>query len=118
MRGLLFLLIASSALATEPPRTMRVDFFHTGNTTREIFALDKVVVEPLPWPGRLDKGIDDLNLGNWFFEVADKATKKVLYSRGFDNIFGEWVTTAEAKTIWMCWDCARIGTTRINSCQM
>lgn len=100
MRTLLVLaLLTSASLAADPPRTFRVDFYHTGNATQELFSLDKVVVEPLPWPGRLDKAIDDLNLGNWFFEVADKESKKVLFSRGFDNVYGEWVTTAEAKTM-------------------
>jgi IgA Peptidase M64/Peptidase M64 N-terminus len=91
-------LFLTPVIAADPPRTMRLDFYHTGNATQELFALDRVVVEPLPWPGRTDKAIDDLNLGNFLFEVTDVATKKVLYSRGFDSIYGEWVTTAEAKT--------------------
>jgi Peptidase M64 N-terminus len=99
MRAILSLcLFLTPVIAAEPPRTMRLDFYHTGNATQELFALDKVILEPLPWPGRPDKAIDDLNLGNFLFEVADVASKKVLYSRGFDSIYGEWVTTAEART--------------------
>ena len=33
----------------------------------------------------------------YFFEVRDKSTNRVLYSRGFASIFGEWETTEEAK---------------------
>ncbi|HVK10487.1 MAG TPA: IgA Peptidase M64 [Gemmataceae bacterium] len=98
MRTLLLMALATPLLAADPPRTMRLDFYHTGNATTEIYAVDKVVVEPLPWPGNPARPIDPLNLGDYFFEVADAASKKVLYSRGFSSIYGEWVTTAEAKT--------------------
>ena len=37
--------------AAQPPPTMRVDYFHSGNANEERFSLDRIVVEPLPWPG-------------------------------------------------------------------
>src|SRR5262247_3762904 len=77
---------------------MRVDYYHTGNATEERFSLDRVVVEPLPWPGNPARPLDDTNRGKYFFEVADRASGKLLYSRGFASIFGEWETTGEAKT--------------------
>jgi hypothetical protein len=98
MRTFVLLLALPPLLpAADPPRTMRLDFYHTGNATQELFAVDQVAVEPLPWPGNLAKPVDLLNLGDYFFEVADAGSKKVLYSRGFSSIYGEWVTTAEAK---------------------
>jgi IgA Peptidase M64/Peptidase M64 N-terminus len=97
MRILFLLALAPSLLAADPPRTMRLDFYHTGNAAQELLTVDKVVVEPLPWPGNPARPIDALNLGDYFFEVADAASKKVLYSRGFSSIYGEWVSTAEAK---------------------
>ena len=30
--------------------TLRVDYFHTGGKGAEIFGVDRVVAEPLPWP--------------------------------------------------------------------
>lgn len=82
----------------EPPRTLRVDYYHTGgNGGSETFAVDRVVVEPAPWPGNPARLIDDTNLGKYFFEVIDTATNRVVYSRGFSSIFGEWETTDEAK---------------------
>ena len=87
------LLLAAAVL------TMRVDYYHTGNATQEHFSLDRIVVEPLPWPGDLQKTIDTTMRGNYFFEVIDEATKKTLYSRGFASIYGEWETTAEAKAM-------------------
>jgi IgA peptidase M64/peptidase M64-like protein len=90
--------LAAVAFAAAPPRTFRVDYFHTGTATSETFALDRLVVEPLAWPGRPDRPIDDTNLGKYLFEVRDRATNRLLYSRGFASIYGEWETTAEART--------------------
>src|SRR5437867_9263877 len=89
---------AISARAATATRTMRVDYYHTGSASQEIFSLDRVVIEPLPWPGNPQKNIDDTNLGKYLFEVRDRATNRLLYSRGFASIYGEWVTTDEAKT--------------------
>ena len=74
---LLLLLLAATAPA-EPPRTLRLDFYHTGSATEEIFSVDRVVIEPLPWPGNPDRPFDDLNLGKYFFEVHDAATGDLL----------------------------------------
>jgi hypothetical protein len=81
------------------PATMRVDYYHTGNDKTETFSLDRIVEEPLPWPGSPTKTIDGTNLGKYFFEVADAESGAVLYSRGFASIYGEWETTAEAKAM-------------------
>ena len=90
----LLLVLATVALAA--PQTMRLDYYHTGNSKQEVFSVDHVVVEPLPWPGDMSKTIDDTNLGKYFFEVRDQKTQRVLYSRGFASIYGEWETTDEA----------------------
>ena len=81
------------------PGTMRLDYFHTGNDKQEFFSVDRLVIEPLPWAGDLSKSIDNTNLGKYFFEVRDQKTKRVVYSRGFASIYGEWETTDEAKTM-------------------
>ncbi|MEK6283192.1 MAG: M64 family metallopeptidase [Acidobacteriota bacterium] len=78
---------------------MRLDYYHTGNAKQEHFSLDRIVIEPLPWPGDMSKTLDDTNLGKYFFEVRDQKTKRVLYSRGFASIYGEWETTDEANTM-------------------
>jgi hypothetical protein len=95
-------MIASLALVaaltlTAAPRTFRVDYFHTGTASTETFALDRLVVEPLPFPGRPDRPVDDTNLGKYLFEVRDQRSDELLYSRGFASIFGEWETTDEAR---------------------
>ena len=92
-------LVVCGIASAAAPRTMRLDYFHTGNATSEHFSLDRVSLEPLPWPGDMTKTIDTTNLGKYFFEVRDEKTKRVLYSRGFASIYGEWETTDEAKSI-------------------
>lgn len=80
------------------PQTMRLDYYHTGNASQEMFSLDRVVIEPLPWSGNPRRPVDDTNLGKYIFEVIDRNTNRVAYSRGFASIYGEWETTEEAGT--------------------
>jgi len=77
-------------------RTLRVDYYHAGTAAEEHLALDRARVEG-PWPGSRTQLLDPLNLGKYLVEVADLETHRVLYSRGFASIYGEWETTGEAR---------------------
>ncbi len=90
--------MALSTLPAADPRTIRLDCFHGGTATEEQMSLDGLVLEG-PWPGRLDRAIDDTNLGKYYFEVLDRKTNRVLYSRGFASVFGEWQETLEAAEV-------------------
>lgn len=90
------LLFAGTAFAAQ---TMRLDYYHTGDASQEIFSVDRVVIEPLSWPGYPSQALDTSNLGKYFFEVRDAKSNQLLYSRGFASIYGEWETTDEAKSI-------------------
>ena len=91
-------LALGAAAAAGSPLTLRLDFFHTGSATEERFALDGVSLEGA-WPGNPDRPTDESNLGFYFFEVIDRATNRVLYSRGFASVYGEWETTDEARHV-------------------
>jgi hypothetical protein len=93
--SLVVIFFASTVYATS---TIRLDFFHTGNASQEMFSIDRIVVEPLPWPGNPNGAIDDTNFGKYHFQVLDRSTNRLLYSRGFASIYGEWEITGEAKT--------------------
>jgi len=95
----LLALVVPGADAFAAPKTMRVDYYHTGNAKQELFSIDRVVIEPLEWPGNPKQPIDRTNLGKYFFEVRDRGNGRVLFSRGFASVYGEWETTDEAKTI-------------------
>ena len=79
-------------------KTMRVDYFHSGGRGTEIVALDRVVSDG-PWAGSRTRLVDDLNLGKYLFEVLDRRTNRVIYSRGFASIYGEWETTPESREV-------------------
>ena len=101
MLAIAMLLALSAAVAAPPPlaplRTLRVDYVHSGKAGDERFALDGVALEG-PWPGRPDRLLDDSGLGKYRFEVKDEGGR-VLFSRAFASIYGEWEGTAEAKTV-------------------
>lgn len=80
-------------------KTMRFDFFHSGTSVEEHFAIDRIVSDGI-WGGSQNVLIDDLAFGPYFFDIVDLATGKTLYNRGFANIFGEWQSTPEAASQW------------------
>ncbi len=80
-------------------KTMRVDYFHTGNFEEEHFAIDRILNDGV-WAGSKTILTDQLNLGLYFFEIQDKETSTVLFNRGFASIFGEWQSIPEAEEQW------------------
>src|SRR5688572_29700525 len=103
IRGRAFILtcavIASSLIhAQEPPRTWRLDFYQTGGPGIEAYSFDRLVIEPLAWPDRLAGNVDTRLTGNYRYEVVD-AGGRVIFARGYDPAFAEWVTTAESKRL-------------------
>lgn len=79
--------------------TMRFDYNHVGNAEEEHFAFDQMVNDG-KWAGSKTVLIDELRLGKYFFEVKEIETGKVLYSRGYSSIYGEWETTPMADEEW------------------
>jgi hypothetical protein len=80
-------------------KTMRVDYYHSGTSKEEHFAVDQVVSDGR-WPGSKTVLIDKLELGLYFFEVRDAASGKIIFSRGFASVFGEWQSIPEADAEW------------------
>jgi IgA peptidase M64/peptidase M64-like protein len=79
--------------------TMRIDYFHgSGPGSPEAIALDRVVNDG-PWAGSRTQLVDTTDLGHYRFEVRGKASRTLLYSRGFSSVYGEWATTGEPKTV-------------------
>jgi len=79
------------------PQTMRVDYYHSGNSESEIFSLDRVVLEPLPFSGNLAQPTDHTLRGKYAFEIVAAHSGDVGWSRSFSSIYGEWETTGEAR---------------------
>jgi hypothetical protein len=93
----LSLSLLPACLYAENPDTMRVDFYHTGSRSSEIFSLDRVVREPLRFPGNLHQPIDKTLRGKYVFEIVEPKSSAIAWSRSFSSIYGEWETTGEAR---------------------
>jgi hypothetical protein len=92
-------ILACNAAAAQQPVTIRLDYIHSGNALSDHYAIERVLIEPLPWPGNMSRPFDDTNRGHNRLEVADAKTGDLLYSRDFSTVFGEWKTTEEANKL-------------------
>ncbi len=93
------LVLVSGSTFAATPQTMRLDFFHSGNHATEMFSVDEVVFEALPWTGNMQQPIDKTLRGKYLFEIIDDATGNISWSRSFSSIYGEWETTGEARSM-------------------
>jgi hypothetical protein len=92
------IVLIATASAQEPARTWRLDFNETGGLGNEVYSFDRVVIEPLAWPDNRGNDVDSTPTGNFWFEIVG-ANGRVIFSRGYDPAFAEWLTTAEPKQL-------------------
>lgn len=88
-----------SPASAETPGTLRLDYFHSGTASEERFSLDRLVREPLPWPGNPDRPLDSTFRGKYAFAIVPQGAIEPVYTRSFSSIYGEWETTGEAREI-------------------
>jgi hypothetical protein len=81
-------LVAAAGPGAAPRATWRLDLYHTGGRGIEIFSVDRVVVEPLPWSGSPRSDLDLSNSGSYRFELQD-STRHVIFARGYSPIYAE-----------------------------
>ena len=75
--------------------SLRVDYTLTGNSDTTVYALKEYIREPY-WSGSKVNLVDNLEFGNYFVKVFEPGTVNLLFSKGYQNLFGEWQTTSEA----------------------
>jgi len=75
--------------------TMRIDYFHTGDSRQEWVTLDQVYQQGI-WAGSRHNLIDNFNNGRYSIKIYDSSSNTLIFSKGFDSYFGEYRTTAEA----------------------
>src|SRR5262245_32603864 len=63
-------------------QTMRVEFSHSGGPAGERVRVVRIVADGA-WPGSRSSLVDDLDLGDYRVEVADRMTGESLYAHGF-----------------------------------
>lgn len=76
-------------------KTMRIDYYHIGDAKSEIVTLDQVYKYGV-WAGSKKNLIDNFNNGAYYFKIYDDASKKLIYSKGFDSYFKEYQTGEQA----------------------
>ena len=77
-------------------KPMRFDYYHAGSATTEYLFFDEIIEEPY-YAGSKTNLIDDFGYGNYRFSLYDKASGKLIYRRGYDNLMKEWRTIPEAE---------------------
>lgn len=76
-------------------RTLRIDYFHKGDSKSESIKIDKLYFYD-QWAGSKTNLIDDLNYGAYQYKVLDEATKELIFLKGFDSYFKEYQTSTPA----------------------
>jgi len=76
-------------------RAMRIDFYLAGDAKDEIATIDRIRQEGL-WPENPEHTIVPFENGKYTIKVYDVASNSLMYSRGFDCMFGEYRTTKPA----------------------
>ncbi len=79
-------------------KTLRFDYFNVGDANSQSIVFGELREEPF-WGGPKKNLIDPFNFGNYKYEVYDKETGNLIFSRGYSTLFAEWLTTPEAKKI-------------------
>jgi len=77
-------------------KTLRIDYFHSGNVTDDSYSIDELKEEPY-WGGSKAHLLDEFDYGKYKTEVYDKESGKMIFSKTYTTLFNEWQTTAEAK---------------------
>jgi IgA Peptidase M64/Peptidase M64 N-terminus len=103
MKTLLFFLLASIMIYSQisfdkyfENKTLRVDYFHTGDSLNDSYSIDDLKEEPY-WGGSKTNLVDTFNYGHYEVKVFVQDENKLIYSRTYATLFDEWQTTDEAK---------------------
>ena len=75
--------------------SLRMDYCLTGNSKTTTISFKEMIREPY-WSGSKTNLIDSLEFGNYIVKVFEAGTEKLLFSKGYQNLYGEWQTTPEA----------------------
>jgi len=78
-------------------KTLRLDYLHIGNAHSE-------KIEPVTfwqggiWSGTREQLIEPTRFGEMVLTVKDAQTDKIIFTRSYSTLFGEFVTTEKAET--------------------
>jgi len=105
LRLLWIMLILASILTASPAKikfedyftkdTMRIDYHHIWDGSKELISLDRIYREG-EWAGSRNVLPDPFKYGKYRIELFTEDNKKMIFSKGFDSYFGEYITTDDA----------------------
>lgn len=75
-------------------KTMRIDYYHIGDSKEEFVTNDRIYQYGI-WAGSTRNLLDNFNNGKYYYKIYDAASKKLIYSKGFDSYFGEYKTSED-----------------------
>lgn len=78
--------------------SLRVDYCLTGNQKETTYSLKELIREPY-WSGSKTNLVDNLEFGNYIVRVYEAGTDNLLFSKGYQNLYGEWTSTLEAQIL-------------------
>ena len=78
--------------------TLRVDCLREGSAQGDTVWVERWIDRPGGWYGSRTQMIDPFDNGDYRVEMRDAATGRVLYSRGYSNLFREYKDTPEGRT--------------------
>ena len=73
-------------------QTLRIDYFHIGTATEDVFAPDEMYLLQ-GWSGPRDSNMSALNLGHYLLRLYDVASDELIYDFTYSTLFNEWQTT-------------------------
>ena len=77
-------------------QALRFELYFVGDARDEFITIDQVSVEG-SWPESTDMLVEPFASGRYTVKLVDIATNRLIYSRGFDTMFGEYRTTTPAR---------------------
>ncbi|WP_201300992.1 M64 family metallopeptidase [Sunxiuqinia indica] len=77
-------------------KTLRIDYLLTGTADTAEVILEQLKKEP-NYGGSHFNLIDEFDFGTYRYQLFDKESNELIFSKGFCPIFQEWQTTDEAK---------------------
>lgn len=82
------------------PSVLRLDYTQAGGMGDTIFLFDKLVRESV-WAGPKTGSalVDTMGLGNQCVRMYELSSGKLIYQKGYNTLFGEWLTTPEARLV-------------------
>lgn len=83
-------------------KSLRIDFALSGNAEGQRAAIEQLREEPT-WGGPLVNLVDHFHYGGYYVHIYDKTSGELIYSKGFNTLFEEWLTTDQAHTETQSW---------------